>query len=133
MAEYLLGIALILQGLQMPTPVIPTVAGLAVLLNAASVRGPLGAFRVVDRAGHAAADVVLMVALLAVAVQPFVAMDLIGRAMLAMVAVVLAVIWFHTDFGERVRGPRATGEERARSAGRLAGLMAKRLRSRSEP
>jgi hypothetical protein len=132
-AEYLLGVALILQGLQMPTPVIPTVAGLAVLINAASVRGPLSAFRVFDRAGHALADLVLVAVLVIAAVQPVIGIDALGRMLMGLVAVVLVVVWYHTDFGERSARPRATSEDRARFVGRWAGEYARRLRGRSEP
>ena len=132
-AEYLLGVALVLQGLQMPTPLLPTVAGLAILLNAASVRGPLSAFRVFDRAGHALVDLVVMAVLAIAALQPIVDIDSLGRMLMGLVAVVMAVVWYHTDFGERSARPRATSEERARFVGRWAGERAKRLRGGSEP
>lgn len=132
-AEYLLGIALIAQGLQMPTPVIPTVVGLAVLINAASVRGPLSAFRVFGRAGHAVVDLVLIAVLVIVAVQPVIEIDAFGRMLMVLVAVVLALVWYHTDFGERPQRRPATSEERARVVGRWAGEYAKRLRGPRRP
>ena len=44
-AEYLIGIALVAQGLQSPKPLVPCVVGALVILNAAVSIGPLGAFR----------------------------------------------------------------------------------------
>ena len=49
-AEYLIGLVLVAQGLQSPTPLVPTLAGGVVIVNAAVVEGPLGAFRLVPRA-----------------------------------------------------------------------------------
>ena len=43
LAEYLIGVALVAQGLQEKDPLVPAVAGVLVIVNASVVRGPLGA------------------------------------------------------------------------------------------
>ena len=43
--EYILGFALIMTSIQQPEPRIPALMGLLILLNAAIVAGPAGAFK----------------------------------------------------------------------------------------
>lgn len=124
----MLGIVLIMQGMQMPEPVLPALAGALVLVNTATAIGPLGAFRLANRRVHRVADVVVMGVIVALAVQPWVAVDVGTRGIMLVVVAVLAVVWWFTDFAERVQraqrraaaaGPRS--EQIGRSAGRLAG------------
>lgn len=137
-AEYLLGIVLVLQGLQMPEPVLPSVGGVLVIFNAASARGPLGAFRLQTRAVHRIADLVVIGILLAAAAQPWVSVDNASRGIMALIAGVLGVVWWYTDYAERVErrarreaqaGPRS--EQIGRSAGRVAGNVVKDWRRRN--
>ena len=67
-SEYLVGIVIVVMGLQTVEPAIPVLAGGLVLLNAALVDGPLGAFRLFSRRGHRIADVVVIGLLVAGAV-----------------------------------------------------------------
>ena len=64
-AEYLIGLVLVAQGLQSLDPVVPTLAGGLVILNAAVVDGPLGAFRLFSRRAHRIVDLVVIGVLVA--------------------------------------------------------------------
>ena len=127
LAEYLIGIALVAQGMQDISPVVPSVAGAIVMVNTSIARGPLGAFRFVSRSVHRWLDVVVMAAILVGALQPWVAVDIAGRLIMLVMLVPLGFLWFYTDWDER-KGRKArreasagsTGDEVGRSAGRMA-------------
>jgi uncharacterized membrane protein len=127
-AEYLIGMALVAQAIQDPDPVVPALVGMLVILNAAVVRGPLGAFKWFGRSVHKWIDLGLMIVIALVAVQPFADVPATGRAMMLVILVPYAFLWFFTDWAERptrkerraaTAGP--TGEKIGRTAGRLAG------------
>ncbi len=140
LVEYILGIVLIAQGLQSPTPAAPAVAGGLVVLNAAIARGPLSAFRVLSRGQHRVADVVVIAGIVVCAVQPVVEVDPTVRLVMAAIAAVMAFVWFQSSFAEKPRrgGARAPitaeggrGTEIGRMAGRAVGdgiNAARRLR-----
>ena len=135
LVEYLLGIGLISAAVQMPQPAVPAVLGLVVILNAAVAKGAAGAFRLAGKRAHKYLDVVVMLLLVAGAVQPWVSIDNTSRLLLGGIAFVLWFVWFHTDFTEKV--PRAerkataaaseggserpTSEQIGRGAGRVVG------------
>jgi hypothetical protein len=128
LAEYLIGISLVAQGFQDPEPLVPLVGGVLVMLNASIVRGPLGAFKFVGRRLHRWLDLVVMVAILVGALQPWVAVEITGRAIMLVILVPLGFLWFYTDWAERkqrkerrVQRAGQTGDQVGRSAGRLAG------------
>jgi hypothetical protein len=123
LAEYLLGGLTVAQGVRSPTPVLPAIAGALVLVNAACARGPLAAFRVFTRAQHRVADVVVMLAMLVAAAQPFVHVDGIARLVLGGVALALFVVWSNTNFAERPRRRERISAADGRSVeiGRIAG------------
>lgn len=139
LVEYLVGIGLISASVQLPQPAVPAVLGLIVILNAAIAKGAAGAFRLVGKRMHRQLDVVVMVLLVAGAVQPWISIDNTSRFLLVGVAFVLLFVWFHTDFtekaprAERVAGSpnagptgaaeksRATSEGIGRGAGRIVG------------
>jgi len=128
LAEYLIGVALVAQGLQEKDPVVPAVAGILVLLNAAIAKGPLGAFKWVGRRMHRWLDLLVMTTVLVAAVQPWTKVPAGGRLIMLVVLVPLGFLWFYTDWVERP-GRKARRLERAdikgehvgRSAGRMAG------------
>ncbi len=127
LAEYLIGIALVAQGFQDPEPLVPTLAGVLVLVNASIVRGPLGAFRLVGRGTHRWFDVGVMAAIVLGAVQPWLVVEVTGRAVMLIMLAPLGFLWFYTDWAERKdrtrrRSDRAgqAGEDFGRSAGRFA-------------
>ena len=135
LVEYLIGIVLIAAGVQTNEPEVAAVMGLVVILNAAVATGGAGAFRLVNHKVHRVLDLVVMVALLGAAVQPWFSVDNVTRMLLGSIAFVLFFIWFHTDFDTRSeRKSRRSGqnrqssEEYGRQAGRLVGGGAKAVR-----
>jgi hypothetical protein len=134
LVEYLLGIGLISAAVQMPQPAVPAVLGLVIILNAAIAKGAAGAFRWAGKRLHKQLDVVVMLLLLAGAVQPWVSIDNTSRLLLGAVAFVLWFVWFHTDFTDRVprserkaaasgsgESGRPSSEDIGRGAGRVVG------------
>jgi hypothetical protein len=139
LAEYLIGIALVAQGMQDPEPLVPALAGALVMVNASIVRGPLGAFRLVGRGVHRWLDMIVMVAVLAGALQPWTAVEFSGRLVMLVMLVPLGFLWFYTDWAERAerrqrRAERAgpTGEQLGRSAGRMAGNAFRAIKRQGE-
>ncbi len=128
LAEYLIGVALVAQGLQEKDPVVPAVAGVVVIANVAIVRGPLGAFRWVGRRAHRWLDLAVMVGIGVAAVQPWVPVPSSGRLVMIVMLVPLGFLWFYTDWAERpgrkerrVERASVKSEDVGRSAGRMAG------------
>jgi hypothetical protein len=131
LVEYLLGIGLISAAIQMPQPAVPAVLGLIVMLNAAVAKGAAGAFRLAGKRAHRYLDVVVMLLLVAGAVQPWISIDNTSRLLLGGIAFVLWFVWFHTDFTEKVPrdqrttttadAERPTSEDIGRGAGRAVG------------
>ncbi|PIE32991.1 MAG: hypothetical protein CSA55_02485 [Ilumatobacter coccineus] len=126
--EYLIGIGIIGLGLQDLRPTVPLIGGVIILVNAASARGPLGAFRFIGRQVHRWLDLVAWVALLALAIQPWIPVEMISRAALIGVVIPLGSVWWYTDWAEKParqarRAASAGGrsEEFGRAAGRKAG------------
>jgi hypothetical protein len=132
-AEYVIGLVLVSAGWQSLSPAVPTVAGGAIVLNAALVAGPLGAWRAFSRRQHRAIDVALIAGLAVVAVLPFVAVDPTSRLLMIGSAALMGFFWSTTDFAE----PRAklnsavarSRAERPESIGRAAGRLVNRSRS----
>jgi hypothetical protein len=106
LVEYILGITLVSQALQSPTPAVPAVAGGAMLVNAAVARGPLSAFRLVGRRVHRTLDVVVMALTAGLAVQPWIGIDPGARIIMLGIAAVHAFVWWQSDLSEPA--PRAT-------------------------
>jgi len=139
LAEYLIGIALVASGMQDPEPLVPTLAGALVIVNASIVRGPIGAFRLVGRRLHRWLDLIVMAAILVGALQPWVPVEITGRAIMLIVLFPMGFLWFYTDWAERAarnerRRDRAgsTGEDIGRSAGRIAGNAYNSIKKRSQ-
>ncbi len=138
LSEYLIGLALIAQGLQEKDPLVPALAGIAVMGNVAIVRGPLGAFKWVGRRVHRLLDLVVMAGILVAAVQSWFTVPAGGRVIMLVMLVPLGFLWFYTDWAERRsrserRADRASlkSEDVGRSAGRLAGNAFKAVKKRA--
>src|SRR4051794_24084527 len=144
-AEYLVGIVIVAMGLQTLKPAVPVLAGALVLLNAALVDGPLGAFRLFSRRGHRIVDVVVIAVLVLGAAVPVLGEDATRRAVMAAGAVILAVVWWNSAFESRASKKKQAAQAAAdsapkvdrsqqigRSAGRMAGVVAKTIRDRSK-
>lgn len=138
MAEYIIGIALIGSGLQSPSPAIPAALGGLILLNAALVEGPLGAFRVVGRRLHRVLDVVLVVLGLVGAVVP--GIDMGTRIIIVCCVFVLVTVVLNTNYSparrrsgsadrESVSGD-SKSDDIGRTAGRVAGTLAGQARAK---
>lgn len=124
LAEYVLGAVLVGQGLQSPTPLMPSVAGGLLLANAAIARGPLGAFRGVSRSLHRVLDVVVIAAVVALAAQPWVSVEGSTRVIMVAIAAVMGFLAWQTNYKEKVKVPRApvtAADGRGAEVGRLAG------------
>ena len=136
--EYIIGVVFVSAGFGSLTPAVPAVLGAVVIINAAVATGPAGAFRLVPRRVHRILDLVVIGLVAAAAVQPWIDVDANARILVALLGVVLAFVWWNTDFatkGERKARRRQTSrpdaEEVGRSAGRSAAetyLAAKRLK-----
>lgn len=110
LVEYILGITLVSQALQSPTPAVPAIAGAVMLVNAAIVRGPLAAFRLVGRRTHRLADLGVIGLTVLLAVQPWVAIDAGARLIMVFIAAVQGFVWWQSDLAEPApRAPRAAG------------------------
>jgi hypothetical protein len=139
LTEYLIGIALIAQGLQERDPLVPAIAGVAVLGNASIAHGPLGAFKWVGRGLHRWFDLAVMAGILVAALQPWFEVPTGGRATMLLMLVPLGFLWFYTDWAERRsrkerRVDRASvkSEDIGRSAGRMAGNAFKAIKKKAQ-
>jgi len=129
--EYLVGIGLISASVQLPNPTVPALLGLLIILNAAIAKGSAGAFRLVGRRLHRALDLVVIAFLVFVVFQPWVSIDITGRALIGSIAFILLFVWFYTDFAEqqtraerkaeRAAGKAAAGPTDSTEIGRRAG------------
>lgn len=136
--EYIIGAVFVSAGFGSPTPAVPAVLGAIVMVNAAVAIGPAGAFRLVHRRVHRILDLVVIGLVAAAVVQPWIDVDANARLLIALLGVVLAFVWWNTDFAtkderkqRRRQTPSPDSEQIGRSAGRSAAqtyLAAKRLK-----
>ena len=129
LVEYILGGLLVASGLQSHTPIVPSVLGFAILLNAASTKGAFSAFTVIDRRVHAVIDPFIIGLCFIAALQPFISIANPTRMVIVAIALVHLVVWAGSSFAERKkREKRAklapTGDKTVdvgRNAGRAMG------------
>ncbi|MEZ5297072.1 MAG: hypothetical protein R2697_12590 [Ilumatobacteraceae bacterium] len=125
--EYVIGLALIVFGFQDTHPTVPAVVGIVVMLNAAVVRGPFGAFRLIGRKLHRWVDLVVMAFLVFAAVQPWVEMSSLGRLALIGIVIPLAFSWWYTDWTDRAERKQRRADQagqRTEDIGATAGRKA---------
>jgi hypothetical protein len=122
-AEYLLGGSLVASGMQSPTPLVPSVIGALIVLNATMVKASaFSAFRAISRGVHRAIDPVLIAATVVGAAQPWIDVDSGSRVVLIGIAVVHGFIFAQSSFAERQRRqPVSTEGGRSTEIGRMAG------------
>ena len=132
-AEYLVGLILVSFGVQSPTPTFPVVAGGLIVINAAVVTGPIGAFRLVSRPLHRILDVVVVAVIVAAASMPFLSIDAASRVTMIVIAVIMAFLWASTNFDTRREAANkrdairlATASDRSDAIGRSAGRLVAR-------
>ena len=104
-SEYLIGLVLVAMGLQSLHPAVPTLAGGLIILNAALVDGPLGAFRMFSRRTHRIVDLVVIGVLLVLAFLPWLHNDNANRALIAAAAAILGFVWWNSSFARREKRP----------------------------
>lgn len=127
--EYLLGFVLISVGVQSLEPTVPVLAGGLIVVNAALVDGPLGAFRAMKRRQHRIFDVVVMAVLLLLAVLPVFPVDNATRLIMLVIVGAMLFLWLSTNFAERPVRPTGTVRaDRSESIGRTAGRLYSRTR-----
>jgi hypothetical protein len=124
LVEYILGIALISQGVQSAKPLIPSVCGLLVMVNASAVAGPLSAFRLFSRSVHRIADFGLAAVMVAAAILLRDQLESATQLMLVGIGVMIAFIAWRTNFAERAKGPAVATDGRSDEIGRMAGRVA---------
>ncbi len=127
-AEYLVALVLIASGLQSPNPFWPAVGGGLVLVNAAFSGPPLGAFRAIGRSLHRRLDLVVIGVLVVLAALPMLEIDAASRFTMLIVAAVLAVVWWGTNFAtsaerRRYLASSTSGRVNTQSIGRTAGRL----------
>jgi hypothetical protein len=123
LAEYIFGLVLVAQGLQSPDPIVPAFAGGLILVNAAIVRGPFSAFRLVGRRVHKQLDLAVIAIVAVLGVQPWSAADPGARMVMIGIAGAMGFVWWQTNFIEKTKARAADGAPGGRSEdlGRLAG------------
>jgi hypothetical protein len=124
LGEYVIGLALISAGMQNPSPTFPVLAGGVILVSAALVSGPLGAWRAVSRPAHRWVDVAVMAVVALTAVMPFLDIDNTSRLMMVGAALVMLVLWWSSNFAPpRAKVARTGPVDRSEAIGRTAGRL----------
>ncbi len=114
--EYMMGAVFVAQGLQSLTPIVPSICGGLVMLNTACAKGPMSAFRVFGRRMHRILDAVVILFVVVMTVQPVISVDSSTRAIMAVLAFVLAFIWLQSDFSESAKTLRKEAQAREKAA-----------------
>jgi hypothetical protein len=129
--EYLVGLLILFEGARLKHPAVPLVAGVAVLILAATGDGPMSAFRRVPRAVHRIMDLVVAGAALVAALVFRTTLGSSGISLLVIIAGVLALMAWRTDYRPRQprrtlkdRLPKVDAEDVGRKAGRAVGTAA---------
>jgi len=143
--EYAIGALLAYQAIHSARPVVPLLAGLVVILLAATADGPAACFHAVSRPVHRILDIVVAIGLVVVAILFGDDMGGAGQILLILGALALAGLTLKSDYRpkavrQRAEKPPATsvGSPRAEAIGRGAGRLVGRglqeyRRRRSSP
>jgi hypothetical protein len=106
-----------------------------IILNAALVDGPLGAFRMFSRRAHRIVDLVVVGILLLLAFLPWLNNDNANRALIAAAAAILLFVWWNSSFARREKRqpgqPVDRSEAIGKTAGRAVGGIARVVRDRT--
>lgn len=141
-AEYLIGVVLVAQGFQSPTPVMPAIGGGLIIASVAIVRGPFSAFGLVSRSLHRTLDLFVIAAVVLAGLQPWISVESTTRATMVVLAGVMAFIWKQSSFIEKPRRgtPSTPVDGRSTEIGRMAGraaaggiLAARRVKNSRKP
>ena len=124
LVEYILGGSMVAAGLQSPTPAVPAVIGVIVMLHAAVTVAPLGAFRVISRKLHRFVDIAVIGLEIGAGAQPWINLDSATRFLMIGIAVVHLFVWWNTNFAMRVKSPSVSADGgRSTEIGRIAGRL----------
>ena len=96
LVEYGIAGGLIMMSAQSATPLAPASMGIAILINAAVVDGPMSAFKWCSRRVHKILDWLIIVAALLASIV--LDLDAQGRLVLLAVGLVMAVVVLGTNF-----------------------------------
>jgi hypothetical protein len=128
--EYGIGALVAYQAIHSPRPVVPLLAGLVVVLLAATADGPAACFHAVSRPLHRVLDIAVAVGLVVVAIVFGDDMGGAGQLLLVLGALALAGLTLRSDYRPKeARRPQAkepaasVGSDRAEAIGRGAGRL----------
>jgi hypothetical protein len=128
--EYGLGLMVMFQAIHAEDKVLPVIAGLVVMLIAATADGPAAAFPFVPRPVHRILDIVVVALAVVATVAPSSA-DSTARFLFALVAVALAMLVWRTNYRPKPprrrrvapEGPPMSRGQKAEQYGRVAGRI----------
>jgi hypothetical protein len=123
LVEYILGASMVASGLHSPTPAVPAILGVLIMLHAAITTAPLGAFRIITRGVHRIFDVVLIAVEIVAGSQPWIHLDTATRMIVIGIAVVQLFVWWNTNFAMRVKSSISGEGGRSTQVGRFAGRL----------
>jgi hypothetical protein len=128
--EYAIGALIAYQAIHSPSPVVPLLAGLAVVVLAATADGPVACFHVVPRPVHRILDIIVAFGLLVVALFFGSEVGGAGQFMLVLGALGLGVLTLRSDYRPKISrrqraaaAPPDSGSTRAEDIGRHAGRL----------
>ena len=101
-AEYVIGAAFVAQGVQSPTPTVPTILGGVVMLNTACAKGPLAAFRIFGPKVHRILDWTVIAIIGLVAALPLFSIESGTRLIIGAFGVALGFISWQSDYTLKV-------------------------------
>ncbi len=119
--EYALGLGLVFQATQGGSMAPAAVAGAALLIIAATVEGPLAAWNAASRPTHRVVDIVVALAMFALAVIPGTGIDPLARGALGLCAALEGLLIVVTDYSPKRPRAMPDSEELGRAAGRMVG------------
>jgi hypothetical protein len=128
--EYGIGALLAYQAVHSPRPAVPLLAGLVVVLLAATADGPAACFHAVPRPIHRILDLVVAAGLVVAAILFGDDMGGAGQVLLVLGALALAGLTLRSDYRPKEARRRAAqppassvGSDRAEAIGRGAGRL----------
>ncbi len=139
LCEYVVAGFLASTAAQNSQPVPLALLAIAVLINAASVKGPMSAFQLVPRRIHRMFDIALIVLMLAVAL--LIDLNASARVTVLGLAAVMSMIALGTNYAQkepRLRQGDASmsssdrAEQLARNAGRAVGRIGRAIKDRNQ-
>ena len=120
LAEYILGLALVAVGVQSPTPMVPCLVAVVIIVNAAVTKAPFAAFHLIGRRLHRTIDLGVIALQIVAAVQPWLSIEGSTRMIMLALALVHGFIWWQSSYVEKVRRRKVASDPAATPAGATA-------------